>query len=74
MQDRINTLKKISGLPVSYYTTQCARGTVNYFVFGHKNTPIKLIATYRKAKVFAEGFAAGRSPIVAAAYPPKVTA
>lgn len=67
MQDRIDTLKAITGLPVSHYTE---RG-VNYFVFGHEYNPIKTVCTYRKAKVFAEGFAAGRSPIIAASYPPR---
>lgn len=70
MQDRIDHLKALTGLPVSHYTENCKPGTVNYFVFGHDYNPIKTVCTYRKAKVFAEGFAAGRSPIVAASYPP----
>lgn len=69
MQDRIDHLKLLTGLPVHHYTE---RG-VSYFVFGHAYNPIKSVYTYRKAKVFAEGFAAGRSPIVAASYPPGAT-
>ncbi len=70
MQDRIDTLKALTGLPVSCHTAR--RGTVNYFVFGHECSPIKTVYTYPKAKMFADGFAAGRSPIVAVAYPPRV--
>jgi hypothetical protein len=70
MQDRIDHLKLLTGLPVSHYFEKRWRDSVNYFVFGHEYNPIKTVCTYRKAKVFAEGFAAGRSPIVAASYPP----
>lgn len=68
MQDRVDTLEAITGLPVTCHSAR--RGAVHYFVFGHESSPIKTVWTYRKAKVFAEGFAAGRSPIVAVAYPP----
>jgi hypothetical protein len=70
MQDRIDTLEAITGLPVTCHYAR--RGSVHYFVFGHESRPIKTVWTYRKAKVFAEGFAAGRSSTVAASYPPKV--
>jgi hypothetical protein len=70
MQDRIDQLKAITGLPVCCHTMSRRAGTVNYFVFGHESHPIKTVWTYRKAKIFAEGFAAGRA---AAAYPPGAT-
>ena len=68
MQDRIDHLKAITALPVHRYTE---RG-VSYYVFGHEYIPIKIVCTYRKARAFAEGFAAGRSPIIATSYPPRV--
>ncbi len=68
MQERIDHLKALTGLPVACHSAR--RGSVHYFVFGHESHPIKTVWTYRKAKVFAEGFAAGRSPVVAASYPP----
>jgi hypothetical protein len=55
--DRLETLTRISGLSVSVYQ----RGGVNYFVFGPTNRPLKTVCTYPKAKLFAEGVAAGRS-------------
>lgn len=57
MIERTDTLHRISGLPVSTYEL----GGVNYFVFGPPERPIKTVCTYRKARVFAEGVAAGRS-------------
>jgi hypothetical protein len=55
--DRLETLTRISGLSVSVYQ----RDGVNYFVFGPINRPLKTVCTYPKVKLFAEGFAAGRS-------------
>ncbi len=72
LQDRIDHLKAITGLPVHCHTMERRSGTVNFFVFGHEHRPIKSVFTYPKAKMFADGFAAGRSPIVAASYPPGV--
>lgn len=57
MNERLDTLKRVSGLPVTVYT---GKG-VKYFVFGPENQPLKTICTYRKAKVFAEGVAIGRA-------------
>lgn len=56
LQDRVDTLAKLSGLKVSVYT----KAGVNYFVFGPSDKPLKTICTYRKSKVFAEGIAIGR--------------
>lgn len=57
MKDRINTLTRLSGLPVSLHDRQ----GVHYFTFGPTNKPIKTVCTYRKARAFAEGVAAGRA-------------
>jgi len=54
---RRETLARISGLPVSCYI----RHGVRVFVFGRPEQPVKTVCTYRKARVFAEGVAAGRS-------------
>lgn len=70
MQDRIDNLQALTGLPVICYTESRKVGTVNYFVFGHEHNPIITVCTYRKALAFAQGFESGRSPVVAAAYPP----
>jgi hypothetical protein len=56
MQDRVDTLERISGLEVRFYR----RLGTNYFVFGGSKHAIKSVCTYRKAKVFAEGVALGR--------------
>ena len=56
MQDRIDTLERISGLVVKFYN----RDGVNYFTFGGSKHALKTVCTYRKAKVFAEGVAIGR--------------
>lgn len=55
---RCQTLTQISRLPVSCYE----RNGERCFVFGPPNQPIKTVCTYRKARVFAEGVAAGRAP------------
>jgi hypothetical protein len=68
MKDRIDHLKAITGLPVDCYKSK----GVWYFVFGDLERPVKTVCTYRKARTFAQGFAAGRSPIVADSYPPGV--
>lgn len=57
MNKRLETLKRISGLPVTGYVTK----GVKYYVFGPENEPVKTVCTYRKARVFAEGVATGRS-------------
>jgi hypothetical protein len=56
LQTKLQTLAQITDLPVSCYF----RGDIKYFVFGPRHQPIKTVCTYRKAKVFAEGFALGK--------------
>jgi len=50
------TLTHISGLLVRGFRN----GKGRFFMFGPKNQTIKTYYTYRKAKAFAEGVAAGR--------------
>jgi hypothetical protein len=56
MQDRIDTLERISGLEVRHHNTT----GVNYFMFKVSKGVTKTVCTYRKARVFAEGVATGR--------------
>jgi len=51
------TLVDISGLPVRGFKNSKGR----YFMFGPRDRTTKTIYTYRKARVFAEGVAIGRS-------------
>jgi hypothetical protein len=55
-QDRIDTLAEISGLTVSRYE----QDGIQYFVFGDPSQPLKTVPNYKKAKLFAEGFALGK--------------
>lgn len=57
MNKRLETLKRVSGLLVTGYTI----GGAKYYVFGPENRPVKTVCTYRKARVFAEGLAIGRT-------------
>ncbi len=59
MEDRIQTLERISGLQVSHRTEKGQ----NVFTFGvgTRNKPAKTVFTYRKARIFAEGVALGRT-------------
>lgn len=70
VQDRTDQLKAITRLPVSCHTGGHGAGAVLYFVFGRESNPIKTVWTFHKAKIFAEGFAAGRSATIAISYPP----
>jgi hypothetical protein len=54
---RTYTLQRISGVPVR---ARVGKGAVVY-TFGPPNRTLKEVWTYRKAKVFAEGIAIGRS-------------
>lgn len=56
MQDRIDTLERISGLEVHHHNTT----GVNYFMFKVGKRVTKTVCTYRKARIFAEGVATGR--------------
>ena len=56
MQDRIDTLERISGLEVRHHNTM----GVNYFMFKESKRVTKTVCTYRKARIFAEGVAIGR--------------
>lgn len=56
MADRLLTLRKISGLEVSFYE----KNGVKHFVFGPPSKNVASFCTYPKAKAFAEGVAIGR--------------
>ncbi len=57
MQDRINTLESISALKV---TCSIQRGQHCYQFFWNDGT-VKIVFTYPKAKLYAEGVALGRT-------------
>ncbi len=53
---RCETLAQTTGLLVRSYS----KAGVEYFQFGPPDRTIITVATYRKARCFAQGFAAGR--------------
>ncbi len=53
---RCETLSQTTGLRVKSYS----KNGVEYFQFGPPDRTIITVATYRKARCFAQGFAAGQ--------------
>ncbi len=65
MQDRLVTLKRISGLEVTHRLAYTLKGEKAYgsniFEFFCNGKLVKTCYTYDKAKLFAEGVAFGKS-------------